>query len=514
MKTDKFDEEFRRKVESFHPPFRDDEIDRIQGYVNQHIPLSIWQRFGHVFTYSVATAIIVSLLITTLYQANENKTLLNKISSLNKQLEQKQVIVTTSNKINMPVTIEKTDTIYVLKHIKKEVEVASISNNFSVEMTDIASTDEANLVSIEEKSSKNILPNSKRVFADKNASPDTKLKTETRSLNLIENERKEKLSLNSLNNTKNKKYNDLKNNNRNVEKTVRTSKASKNDVTTADVFKNGIENSNQTVIVSESQSNKTLELGTSENSKVLIISDLKSKGFGLFDLKYLFDLSNRKINLPQVSSLPKSRSSFKFSSISAPNLKYRVGLGGNVDNSQIGSSILTDILFAKRWSLTTGVNVSFLGFEHFGDEDDFKRKTDKDFREQHTVNVPIGNSIENIEAHQVLFRVPIYLNYRLPFQKNYTGLFATGTDLDFNLKQFTSYSHRNFAIDDEHEGLIEKIPVIPFNNWMISTGIEKRWNQFSLQMSPYFAYQIKQVSYRKNDFTFGLKLNGFYRISR
>ncbi len=53
MKTDKFDEEFRRKVENFHPPFNNVEIDRIQSYVGQHIPLSFWQRFGHVFTYSV-----------------------------------------------------------------------------------------------------------------------------------------------------------------------------------------------------------------------------------------------------------------------------------------------------------------------------------------------------------------------------------------------------------------------------------------------------------------------------
>ena len=89
MKTDNFDEAFRRKVEGFNPPFRDDEIDRIQGFVNRHIPLSFWQRFGHIFTYSIGTVIIVSLLITTIYQANENKILLNKISNLNTKFEHK-----------------------------------------------------------------------------------------------------------------------------------------------------------------------------------------------------------------------------------------------------------------------------------------------------------------------------------------------------------------------------------------------------------------------------------------
>ena len=122
MKTDEFDEAFRRKVENFHPPFSEDEINRVQGYVKQHIPLSLWQRFGHVLTYSVGTLIILTLLTTTIFQANENKSLLNKISELNKELKQ-QPTQTVVNGKYLPIVVEKIDTVYVVKHIKHKITI-------------------------------------------------------------------------------------------------------------------------------------------------------------------------------------------------------------------------------------------------------------------------------------------------------------------------------------------------------------------------------------------------------
>ena len=198
--------------------------------------------------------------------------------------------------------------------------------------------------------------------------------------------------------------------------------------------------------------------------------------------------------------------------ISLPSLKYRVGLGNNIDNGQIGTSLLSEVLFSKRWSMTTGFNVSFLGFERFGDEDDFKRRTERDFREQHDLDLPLNSPIKDIEAHQVLFRVPLYLNYRLPLRKDYTILFSTGTDFDISLRQITSFSHRDFIKENQQEDFTESIKVTPFNNWILSVGIEKRWKRFSVQLSPYASYQLKPLSYRNDDWLFGVKLNGFYRI--
>ncbi len=530
MKTDNFDEAFRRKVESFHPPFRDDEIDRIQGYVNQHIPLSFWQRFGHTLTYSLGTVVIVSLLTTTLFQANENKTLLKQISDLNNKLEQKQAINAVTNAPKQ-ISIEKTDTVYVVKHITKEVPVydensspkPSIGQPSEVKTASFISEENAGLDANEikkddvqevsnltdvvrlnerettNKQAKNSLPNAKKavVTSPTKAGDIQQVYKLSNATNATEKSVKEHIITNHSNANAVLERNDFK----------QESNQSKTKNSNSLVENNLADNTQQV----ENLLNKNLQ----ENSnKQLIINDLKRKIFSPVDLKFAFDFSNRKFQTPNYIPKSKEHKSFKFPSIAMPNLKYRVGLGTNIDFGQTGASILTDVLFAKRWSITSGLNISFLGSKRFGNEDNFKRKTDKDFRNEYPVNIPVSNSIENIETHQFLFRVPIYLNYRLPLRRDYTALFSTGTDLDFHLKEFTSYSHYNTGRDDEFEGIEENIPVTAFNNWMISVGIEKRWKHFSLQANPYFNYQIKQLSYRKDDFVFGLKLNGFYRLSR
>lgn len=521
MKTDNFDEAFRRKVESFHPPFRDDEIDRIQGYVNQHIPLSFWQRFGHTFTYSLGTIIIVSLLTTTLFQANENKTLLNKLSDLNDKLEQKQATIAVNN-APKSIIIEKTDTVYVVKHITKEVSVfdektttlSNESENISDSVRRVLNPSESTQMDIHTKNIEAISDAKKANFKGQgeNSSYKTALPfvENTKTIGRVYN--KKSTTAKQVENSPNENFRSLED--KSEGKFFTISKNSNQEILPKS--EGDFENKSQNITVETLDKSKENFEGNSKeyNAKVLTVNDLKRKVFSPIDLKIVFDLSNRKFNLLHYVATPKQRKLFKFPSIAMPNLKYRVGLGANADFGQIGTSILTDVLFAKRWSITSGVNTAFLGFEHFGDEDDFRRITDKDFRDEHDVKLPLNNSIENIEAHQVLFRVPIYLNYRWPLRRDYTVLFSTGTDLDLHLKQFTSYSHHDLVRDEKHEGIQEKIPVMPFNNWMLSVGIEKRWNHFSVQLSPYFTYQIKQVSYRKEDFAFGFKVNGFYRLSR
>jgi Tfp pilus assembly protein PilE len=506
MKTDNFDEAFRRKVESFHPPFRDDEIDRIQGYVNKHIPLSFWQRFGHTFTYTLGSIVIVSLLSTIIYQAYENKTLLSKISDLTNKLEQKQVAIATKD-TPKNIVIEKIDTVFVTKYIPKQASDNDniVGNNSGEQIAHLNQSAEPIFGAVANENQKTIRQSetTKPVISDKTIEDLPELKSEESDV---------KKSVNPIEQTNiiAKQKQEGRDKASDKKKLTNVSSESVANDSRQQPMSLSNETPNGASIISE----RPLIISSVFPVKSLIVNELNRKPYTINDWRNINDLSNRKFYVPNFPIQTKGHKSFRFPSITMPTLKYRVGLGLNAGYGQLGPSLLTDILFAKRWSLTSGINMSLLGFERFGDEDDFKRKTDKDFRNEHPSNLPIGGSIEDIEEHQLLFRVPIYLNYRYPLRKDYTLLLTTGTDLDIHLKQFTSYSHYDFFVDEEYKGIEEKIPVVPFNNWMFSVGAEKRWSRFAIQFSPYFNYQFKRLSYRNDNFTFGFKLNGFYRLSR
>jgi hypothetical protein len=509
MKTDKFDEAFRRKVENFHPPFSEDEIDRVQGYVNQHIPLSLWQRFGHIFTYSVGTLMILTLLTTTIFQTNENKSLLNKISKLNKQLKQ-QPTQTAVRSMSLPIIVEKIDTVYVVKHIKHKITLNDYEEDLAIQ---------SRINSIENASQENGSDISKNVVISSNKKTEksiSNLNKEEIAMEDFRNSNNEnRININIKGSNEKKKSEPIKQQNGFMNKNSGSNSKSQS---ASENFEDKKETYTRRIAINQPINNFQSSINQTDlkeiSSKIIGLKDLKGRGYNPLGLSSTISFADRQFKTEGwVNSSPK-KSGFRIPKISLPILKYRVGFGSNKDNLQIGTSILTEVLFSKRWSITTGLNVSFLGFEHFGDEDDFKRRTEQDFRKQHYLDLPLSSPIKDIDAHQVLFRIPLYLNYRLPLRKDYTVIFSTGTDLDVYLRQFTSFSQHDYVKENKQEGLTESVKVIPYNNWMLSTGIEKRWKRFSVQLSPYVSYQLKPLPYRNNDWMFGVKLNGFYRISQ
>ncbi len=470
MKTDKFDEAFRRKVESFHPPFRDAEIDSVQAYVKHHTPLSFWQRWGHTFTYTVGAGVILSLLVITLKQSNENKNLLNKITNLSQKTPKN-----TAEPVPKKVIIEKTDTVYVVKYIEQEKRVVgknivtgeTYSTKLATPMNILETNDEA-----EKKFSKTVNNLEREI-------PDSQSKIVVLNKNEIAKNNISEVISES-----------------NVQERI---SSIRNDIS-----------QNQLTDLQQKNSSINIMSAAEKSINLLIINRLESKKYISSTEKIASNLGNRSLIAPKFE---QSQSS-KRPTIALPELKYRVGLGGNMSYGQAGTSVLVEALITKRWSVTSGLNIALLGYERFGDEDDFRRKKDKDFRNEYPNNVPSTNTIENIASHRVLLRMPFYLNYRLPMPRNFTFLFSTGTDFDVSLREFTSYSNRNFSRDNKKEDLIERKPVVLFNNLLCSAGIEKRWNRFSVQLNPYFNTQFKEVSYQNEKYAFGLKLNTFYRLSR
>lgn len=499
MKTDKFDEEFRRKVENFHPPFNDEEIDRIQSYVGQHIPLSFWQRFGHVFTYSVGVLIIVTLLTTTVYKTYENKSLLKQLSVLNKQLEQAKADSLATTIAPKEIVVEKTDTVFVTKYIP-------IHSNYESEV-------------VESEITKNTIPNTFPKFANE-STKDTK--------NNIKLTDKEHITTNSSENNLDKNVSKVrkaetsirKDGNQNVESKYNSESANENAVSLKSTNTKKAD-----FVLTEQVSTNSIDASLPISTPNSVAKEterfrfnnahLSHRSYNFDENKAVFDLSRRDFILPKSSVKISNKKSFKLPTITLPNLKYRVGFGVEMADEYGGFNVLTDILVSKRWSITTGIGLStFFEDEDFDDEDEFRRDTKKDFRKEYESRINDNSQINDIHINQALFKVPVYFNYRLPLPKNFTVLLTAGSNLDVYSRQFVSYSDQNSFRDKDHHRFSISGKTQLFNNLLFSTGIEKRWQKYSIHLSPYFITQLKPISYQEENWQIGIKLNGFYRLSR
>lgn len=499
MKTDKFDEEFRRKVENFHPPFNDKEIDRIQSYVGQHIPLSFWQRFGHVFTYSVGALIIVTLLITTVYKTYENKSLLKQLSVLNTQLEQAKADSIATTILPKEIAIEKIDTVFVTKYIP------------------IPTNNESEVV--ESKITKNTIPNTFPKFANE-STKDTKNNIELTDKEHITTYLSENNLDKNVSKVRKAETSIRKDGNQNVE-----SKYKRESVNESSISLKSTNTEKRDFISTEQISTNSIDASLPISTPNSVAKEterfrfnnahLSHRSYNFDENKVVFDLSRRDFILPKSSVKINEKKSFKLPTVTLPNLKYRIGFGVEMADEYGGFNVLTDILLSKRWSITTGIGLStFFDEEDFDDEDEFRRDTKKDFRKEYESRINDNSLINDIHINQALFKIPVYFNYRLPLPKNFTVLLTAGSNLNVYSRQFVSYSDQNSFRDKDHHRFSISDKTQLFNNLLFSTGIEKRWQKYSIQLSPYFITQIKPILYQDEDWQIGIKLNGFYRLSR
>ncbi len=85
MKTNRFDEILRRKLESIQPDFQDQDWDKWQAF-QQHATPSFWQTYGHWLGYAVATLTTAVMVVLYVNQSNQNKALLNEMQALKQQV--------------------------------------------------------------------------------------------------------------------------------------------------------------------------------------------------------------------------------------------------------------------------------------------------------------------------------------------------------------------------------------------------------------------------------------------
>ena len=520
MKTDQFDDAFRRKVEELHPSTYPEEVARIAGYVRQNLPLSFWQKFGTGITYSVTAATITALLSTLFYQNYVNKTLLKQVAVLNQKVEKLATVVA-----------QKTDTVVVFKYknadgvsqdnvrqtsliIEKATTALRTKNTFENKPT--VQSVAPLIASANEKTAKTTagIANVKRprnnytndvAKESENKIPASKNETVDLEDKNLAYEAKEPSSglARDIGSQKNKTLTSKSNNSKDID--LRTG-GRQTKTETLEYVDAGAEPQPNNAILLSALLPKPLHLDSTFRP---VSHDLPATGFKNFAVS---------TNAPQAT--PRERLKINWPDVSLKNLRFGVGLGSSVAQNQLGAGLLTEILVSNRWSITTGLGAATSGKQEFDDEDQFKQRTKEDFkdRSRDPQNNPPNFRIRDIRASERLVVLPLYVNYRIPLKNDFTFMVSTGSDFHLSSTRSTSFRRQEFGPavprPNQNDSFVEKLPNRFFTNLVFMVGIEKRWKNISLQLNPSLKFQVKNVSHQHQSPTMGLQLRAFYRIGK
>ncbi len=198
--------------------------------------------------------------------------------------------------------------------------------------------------------------------------------------------------------------------------------------------------------------------------------------------------------------------------VSLSKAQFFGGAGFSLGNEQLGGSVLGEIRLNPRWSVQTGVRLlSQTGFQYHSPED-FEEHEGQDFRASYAPNVAPGDEIQNIDQTYTILQIPLTVAYHYPLGRSWALRLGIGTNFDLLAQSRVTFDYERNGRDFE-QGLNESnVPVSLFNNAMISLGFERPWKRFLLRASPYISPQIKRVGYRPEDVYWGGQVQVLWQL--
>ncbi|MPR35583.1 hypothetical protein [Salmonirosea aquatica] len=532
MKTNRFDEILRRKLESIQPDFQDQDWDAWQAF-RQHATPTFWQTYGHWLGYAVATVTTAVMVVLYVNQSNQNQDLLKEMQALKQQLtttdKSSQVRSDSAasggvSRGEVPLSSPLPDTVYVVEcrtvYIERPPGIESTEN-----VEDARPVADPELRKTPDVSEKTGIAKNQRKQAD-NPTPGAPLPATEEAI--------------------------VHTNPRVSEQDYKTDPKPGAALPTP----NGIRQSEDlTKPIGKVPSKGTLPVGTGLDSEAKpSLTAVKNYDSERLDLGEIVALptpvytkpatnvyrrlqgrmpqpartaapeqrlaqvekpaqTNQKTEVPiSIQKVEKVAKDERLLPDFGLGLPYRVGAGQLWEGRTKALGVWNEVLLGKHWSVQGGLTFQKLEDQKFYNDRIFREKTHEDFRKEHAKPFPQSFEIFNITIETTLFQIPLNLNYRGELGHNFAYFAGVGTTLNLRARQELSFDFRLPTNDFGEQSAERTVPFPLINNVNLQAGVEKRWSPIVLQASLLLDNRFKPLPGLDDRTGLGLQMKLLYEL--
>ncbi|MCF0075261.1 hypothetical protein LZD49_32570 [Dyadobacter sp. CY261] len=491
MKTEQFDDEFRKKLLGLDPS--DEEVDRIYNYVSSSGNITPHFSWTKILIYGLVASLLVGSITFNYVQNLTNKKLLSSLDSLKSRIT--SIELNSTQKTSLRV-----DTVYIDRYIEKTIAAQDRQELLYTRQSPHNEIQQPINNPITDKSVKN--PNFRRADSP-DIAPDQTAGTVAKSI--------------AQNNASGAELNTGRSDNTVVKRG--SSEITGNDNNPANkaayTNKDDFPKAGKTI---ESYSSNTADnsnnAAQAKESKNWLLSELSRIGN--------IHLSFTRLKLPvlktpeKLSSASKDKPKYYSESMKSvlKRMDYYVGGSLEAGNRQVAGSLLGELRITPKWSFQTGARWKEITGDSYDTAEQFGQNTGQDFRALYAPYVAQNVDLLNIEQNYQLVQIPLTIAYHYEIRPNWALRFGIGTDLTvYSLKDI----HFNYKKDSQSFDKGEynaKLSVNPFNDITINLGLERRSNKFLFRLSPYVSPQLRKTEFSNKDLLWGASVQVLYKFNR
>lgn len=503
MKTDKFGDTIRRKLEGISPEFQESDWVGMQNYMRANVPSTFWQRYGSWIGYAAAASVTSLMAFGYIHQLNKNSELVSDVKVLKTQIEDVRRIANAA---------PTRDTVYI---VQKEFVNQPAFSQLPYQSQELAKTVEQPQ-DISENSARNIEGNI-NTSVDEVAVKSKNDKSDNLDHHADNSGiRRELLSQNNIPLNKNR---------------AEAYGESKKDINSS------FNESSKPVIAQNSVQNSPVEM----NFEPLNMN-VPEPANTAYRMNYA--LRNRiaprqvrkALHIPETSvssqavlakNTTKTESAQKETSVTQtetviPKLPiktpYRFGAGMQFEKGIRGTTVVGEVLVGKKFSISTGLTWLKVKSMEFYNERVFREKNKQDFKRTHPEQVPQLVQVYNINVEPSSVQIPLTVAFRNTIANKVDYYVSAGTNITIKSNEKYSFDCVPMgpgpSIGFFNKSFENRKEISPINSVNLALGIEKSWHPIVLQAEGYLYTYFTPLSPMNNKTGPGFRIKLLYQIGK
>lgn len=173
--------------------------------------------------------------------------------------------------------------------------------------------------------------------------------------------------------------------------------------------------------------------------------------------------------------------------------RFRVGVGGEVASKVLSAGVFTEVLLGQHWTVGVGLSQAMHTGERFVNEFDFDERTRRNFRKEFARDIDPRRPIANIDTRTFRVQIPLALGYRVSLNRSLTFVPTVGTYLNLASTENATYFCPGVVPQRNYEEITTtgRRPVDLINSLALSTGIEWQSGHWVIQGSPVLTMPVR-----------------------
>ncbi|KAA6439975.1 hypothetical protein FEM33_09740 [Dyadobacter flavalbus] len=495
MKTSKFENTIRQKLESIEPDFQEQDWAKMQRYMQAHTPPTFWQQYSSWIGYAAAASITTVMAFLYVNQLSKNNNLTADVKNLRNQIE---VIKSTA------APAAKTDTIYIVQKESVDINDAPSANgNRNEYLTGNRNSDRYNS---ENQHAATAYPTAE------------KFSNSSEGSNALESKQHHEVLANA-----------------------ESSSDSAPDSDNALISKGPV--SGKSLAIAKQGNPKSEAFTGNENTRSfdnerILGPEISLDNIGITTLHNEENSVSRKMNYNLASRISARQVNKSLLAVSAMvskaqvpakniektnktekvipelNLKvpYRFGGGLQAESNGTSKTILGEVLVTRKISISAGISWLKVKPMEFFTEKMFRDKNRKDFKRSHPDEVPLALEVFNIKVSPTMVQIPLTVAFRNTVKNDWSYYGSAGTNIRISSRESISFACRAPNNEFINQSFERKTDAPIVNSMNVSLGIEKVWHPIVVQAEGYLYTYFKPLTPLSHSGGPGVKVKLLYQI--